>query len=228
MSRDDRHETTRETLISRIARLRVTYDATTEGGPSHVFFKTQRDGADPALREFGREEVVFYDVVAEPARQWHLLLEDLTAYHEALGDWPLPPSIERLHAVLAVHARFHAAWWNDARLGVSVGVVPDDPGALDRVLATLPKELATFADRLGDRLSAERKQLYERLLASAAAARAIPLAPGPDRRPRRCPRLERATPAESPARRRAADRLGRVARGHGHRRPRLHGSPRAS
>src|SRR5215813_4500036 len=31
--------------------------------------------------------------------------EDLTA-HELIGEWPLPPPIDRWHAVVAAHARF--------------------------------------------------------------------------------------------------------------------------
>ena len=176
-------ETSRDTLISRIARLRLTYGSGADAGPSHVFFKTQRDGIDQVLREFGRKEVAFYDVVAvatpagllprcyeavaEPGGGWHLMLEDLTASHEALGEWPIPPSTERSDAVVAAHARFHAVWWDDERLGVSVGAFADESGVLDRHLAALPKDLAAFADRLGDRLSSEREEVYERLIAAA-------------------------------------------------------------
>ena len=35
-------ETSRDTLISRIARLRLTYDRGDDGGPPHVFFKMSR------------------------------------------------------------------------------------------------------------------------------------------------------------------------------------------
>jgi hypothetical protein len=129
-------ESSRDTLISRVTRLRLTY-GDGDQDPSHVFYKTQREGVDEALREFGRKEVTFYDVVAsarppglpprcyeavaEPERPWHLLLEDLTASHAALDEWPLPPPVERFHAIVAAHARFHAAWWDHERLGVSVG-----------------------------------------------------------------------------------------------------------
>ena len=174
-------ETARDTLISHIVRLRLTYAG--DAGPSHVFFKTRRAGGDPALQQFGRKEAAFYltvagampagllprcyDAVAEPDH-WHLLLEDLTVSHEASADWPLPPPIERFNLVLDAHARFHAAWWNDARLGTLVGGFADDTGALERSLASFPKEVATFADRLGDRLSAERKRIYERVIAAAS------------------------------------------------------------
>ena len=173
-------ETARDTLVSRIARLRLTYGAAAEGGPAHVFFKTQRDDSTPDWHGLGRQEATFYALVAvatpagllprcyeavvEPAGHWHLLLEDLTASHEPLADWPLPPPLEKWDAVVAAHARFHAAWWDHERLGVSVGTFADDSGVFDRFMAALPTDFATFADRLGDRLSAERRGVYERLI----------------------------------------------------------------
>jgi len=176
-------ETSRDTWISHITRLRLTYGSPADGGPAHVFVKSQRDDVDPAWREFGHKEVSFYNLVAgatpgdllprcyeasaDPAGPWHLMLEDLTASHEPLGEWPLPPVAERWHAVVAAHARLHAAWWDDARLGVSIGTFTDDSRFLDRYLARMPGDLAAFADRLGDRLSPERKHLYERLIAAA-------------------------------------------------------------
>ena len=176
-------ETSRDTLISRIARLRLTYARQSDASPSHVFFKTSHERVDATFREFGRKEAAFYDVVApalppgllprcyeavaEPAGHWHVMLEDLTASYETLPDWPVPPPTTRWNAVVAAHARFHAFWWDHARLGVSVGAFADDAGALERHLASFPKEVATFADRLGDRLSAERRRIYERLVDAA-------------------------------------------------------------
>jgi hypothetical protein len=94
-------ETARDTLISRIARLRITYSPSAEAGPSHLFFKTEREDVDRTIAEFGRKEVAFYnlvaastprdlrprcyDAVAEPAGRWYLILEDLTASHEPKG-----------------------------------------------------------------------------------------------------------------------------------------------
>ena len=42
-------ETSRDTLISRIARLRLTYDPQGDAGPSHVFFKTSHERVDGLL-----------------------------------------------------------------------------------------------------------------------------------------------------------------------------------
>jgi hypothetical protein len=173
-------ESARDTLISRITRLRLVYRDGT--GPSHVFLKSAREDGNPQLREFGQKEATFYRVVAagtppgllprcyeaevESTGRWRLMLEDLTASHEAIGDWPLPPPLERWHAVLDAHARFHAAWWDRGGLGVTVGAFMDDAGVFARSLAALPADLAAFADRLGERLSAERRALYERLIAA--------------------------------------------------------------
>jgi hypothetical protein len=174
-------EGSRETLVSRVTRLRLTY-VPAEAGPSHVFLKTQREGTTEDWSHLGRKEAAFYQLVAvatpagllprcyeavtAPAGPWHLLLEDLTASHEALTEWPLPPPVEKWHAVVAAHARFHAAWWDHERLGVTIGAFADDAGTLDAYIASWPKDFTRFADRLGDRLSAERRRVYDRLTAS--------------------------------------------------------------
>ena len=45
-------ETSRDTLVSRITWLRLTYDvAVVTPGPSHVFVKSQRDGIDSSCRD---------------------------------------------------------------------------------------------------------------------------------------------------------------------------------
>jgi phosphotransferase family enzyme len=174
-------ETARDTLISRIVRLRLTYDPPAPTGPTHVFVKTERENADPRWRDFVRKEVDFYrhaapdtpagllprcyEAVAEPDGAWRLMLEDLTTTHEVLGEWPLPPPLAQVDAVLAAHARFHAQWWDHPRLG-TIGSYADQDGTLDRFPERLAAELAKFSDRLGDRLSAERRRIYERLLAA--------------------------------------------------------------
>src|SRR3989442_3258712 len=126
-------ETSRDTLISRVARLRLTYARGDDAGPSHVFFKTSREDAAEALRELGRKEVTFYDVVAvvtppgllprcyeaaaEPAGRWPLMLEDLAASHEPLCEAALPPPLEPWHAVVAAPAPVHAGFLEAGRPG---------------------------------------------------------------------------------------------------------------
>jgi hypothetical protein len=74
--------------------------------------------------------------------------------------------MQQCEIILRAHARFHAAWWDDPRLGVSVGSWLDGE-ALDRQMQDFAKEFARFADRVGDRLPRERRDLFERFLDAA-------------------------------------------------------------
>jgi phosphotransferase family enzyme len=173
-------ESARETLISRITRLRMTYDG--GAGPSRVFWKSQREGADPRWQEFGRKED-FYGLrgrqhagraaaallggqrgaraaLAPGARGPHRPARGPRGVAAAALDRPLP----RHHrGPRAIPCRLVGA---PAPRRI-VGTFADQSGAFDRHRAALPTDLAAFADPLGDRLSAERKQRYERLIAAA-------------------------------------------------------------
>jgi hypothetical protein len=108
-----------------------------------------------------------FDAHCDPAAsEWHLILEDLTETHATLLSWPLPPSAEDCARILATRARFHAAWWDDERLGVSVGTVLRGPER-GRVLQFLADRFARFVDRFGDHLPSDRRHLIERYLAAA-------------------------------------------------------------
>jgi hypothetical protein len=96
---------------------------------------------------------------------WRLLLEDLTDTHVIATTWPLPPTMEQCEIILGAQARFHAAWWDDPRLGTEVGTWLDSE-ATARQLQTFADKSASFVDRVGDRLPRERRDLYERLLAA--------------------------------------------------------------
>jgi Ecdysteroid kinase-like family len=97
---------------------------------------------------------------------WHLLLEDLTETHAVPTQWPLPPTREQCGAIIRAHARLHASWWDDPRLGVSVGSWLDRE-AMDRQMDLVASDFRRFADRAGDLLSGERRRLYERLIDAA-------------------------------------------------------------
>lgn len=173
-------ETARTTLVSTIERLRLRYDGA--AGPATLIRKTPRGDIEESLRAILAKEIAFYITVApvtppgqllscygvageEESRS--LLLEDLTDSHTTVGEWPLPPTLEQCERSMDAYAVFHAHWWDDARLGDSIGVWLDTTGAFDRFMAEFPKRLAQFVDRLGDRLAAERLRLYERLLEAA-------------------------------------------------------------
>jgi hypothetical protein len=177
-------ESSRPTILSQITRLRLTYDGAATAAPPTVILKTGLpDRVGDATWDAGRQEVEFYTVVGAAmssrlvprcfeavweadTRAWHLLLEDLTDSHVIATTWPLPPTVEQCENILRARARFHAAWWDDPRLGASVGSWLD-AGAVDRNLQRFAEKLAPFADRVGDRLPRERRDLYERLLGAA-------------------------------------------------------------
>ena len=179
--RDVLVESSRATLLSRIIRLRLTYDGDVDA-PTFVILKTGLpDRAD--LSDWGRREVEFYAQTATATstrviphcfeavwdadeKTWHLLLEDLTTTHMIATAWPLPPTQEQCECIVRALACLHAEWWDDARLGVSIGTWLD-ADAMSANLQRLADQYKNFADRLGDRLSPERRNLYEGFLDAA-------------------------------------------------------------
>jgi hypothetical protein len=173
----------RPTLPSRIIRLRLRYDGSADALPSGLVIKTglpERGGSEWSN---GLHEVAFYKDVArllppglvprcfeahhaDATSPWHLVLEDLTDTHALATEWPLPPSEAQCRTILATLGRLHAAWWEDPRLGVSIGTSLDD-AAMDRFVRQVGGHLKVFADRLGDELPGERRAFYERLIATA-------------------------------------------------------------
>ena len=171
------------TLVSRIIRLRLTYDGPADGLPGSLIVKTglpEQQGA--AWSTNGPKEVAFYRDVApslpaglvprcfeahhaDAATPWHLVLEDLTETHAVPTEWPLPPSEAQCRSIVGSLARFHAAWWEDPRLGVSVGAWPND-AAVDQFAQQMARHFEVFAGRLGDELSGEQRMFYERLIAA--------------------------------------------------------------
>lgn len=176
-------EGSRATVLSRIARLDLTYDGPAEGAPRRLFLKTAHPERMDKAWTAGRQEVAFYTDIAAamPAgpvprcfeaawdpdtNDWHLLLEDLAQSHIAVTGWPLPPGIGRCERIVQAYARFHAAWWDDPRLGGTIGVrmPPQDTQAHFQHFAG---QYAQFAERLGDRLPQHRRDLFQRFLNAA-------------------------------------------------------------
>ena len=171
-------ESSRPTVLSRIIKLRLSYEGEAADAPRALVLKTGLPERANATWSGGRHEVAFYNQVAAvmaasptprcfegvweaDGNTWHLLLQDLTPSHVIATAWPLPPTIADGKRILRAYARFHAQWWDDARLGVSIGSwLPADDGALKRFAA----EFARFVDRVGDRLPSERRKLFERLI----------------------------------------------------------------
>jgi hypothetical protein len=173
-------ESSRATILSRITRLRIEYEAPSESAPKFVILKTGLSERAGRGLEAGRHEIAFYEGIAsttsnlpvprcfsadanERTDQWHLILEDLTDSHFTVAPWPLPPTAEQCERIIDARARFHAALWDDPRLGISIGNWLDDAG-IDQFFQRLATEVARFTERLGDRLSDERRSVYDRLL----------------------------------------------------------------
>ena len=171
------------TVLSHIFRLRLAYAGPADGAPATLILKAGLADRPGGPWPGGGHEVAFYRnlLPAMPAGivprcfdagwdadsgTWHLLLEDLTESHFIATRWPLPPSFAQCEAIVRTRARCQAAWWDDPRLGVSIGAW-QDASAADEATAHLAAQFARFADDLGDRLSADRRALYERLFDAA-------------------------------------------------------------
>jgi Ecdysteroid kinase-like family len=170
-------EASNPTVLSYVYRLKLAYDG--EAGPPTLFLKT-RHPDKPEIARFGYQEVVFYRALApetpadllprchdshwdETAGDWHLLLEDLRDTHRAPSPWPFPPTLGDSETVIRTLARFHAAWWDDKRLGVSIGTW-GDPADTAQSQQRMGEAVAKLADALGDRLTPDKRALYERLI----------------------------------------------------------------
>jgi len=168
-----------DTILSHIFRLQLGYEAGA-GGPEFLILKAGLADRPGGPWKAGRHEVAFYANVAsamsdhlvprcfdahwgEDTGAWHLLLEDLTDTHSVATRWPLPPTLEQCNSIVRVRARFHAAWWDDPRLGVSIGSW-HEVAALQQQLQEFAGRLTGFTERFGDRLSLERRDLCARLI----------------------------------------------------------------
>ncbi len=203
--RDVTVERSFNTVLSRIDRLRLSYDGDDTDAPGSIIL--QRPVVPERAATFwhaGRNEVAFYNTVGSAmsehlvprcyeavsdadTKAWHLLLEDLTESHFVATTWPQPPTFAQCEQIVRSRARFHAAWWNDARLGVTIGAWQEST-ELDQQVQTLTRQLEKFTERQGDRLSPERRELYARLLDAAPRLQASLLFPlQHDDRPGRTP-----------------------------------------
>jgi hypothetical protein len=170
----------RSTILSRIIRLRLTYDHPVPDAPDTVILKTGLAHTMNTAWNGGRQEVEFYTRIApmlpdcvvprcfdaqwdSETGAWHLLLEDLTDTHVIATEWPLPASLAQSQTILTARAKFNAAWWDNPRLGVSAGTWLDAE-AIEQYQQRLEGNYAALADRLGDILPPERRDLYRRFL----------------------------------------------------------------
>jgi hypothetical protein len=177
-------EASNPTVLSHVYRLRLAYDGDSGGAPATLFLKTRhlerKAGPGAGSQPGGHHEVEFYRRLAptaapdilvhchdshrdEASGDWHLLLEDLKDTHAMPSQWPFPPTLADCETILRTLARFHAAWWDDPRLGTSVGTWAN-PADLPQFQQRMAEAVAKLADALGDRLAPEKRAFYERLI----------------------------------------------------------------
>ncbi len=172
----------RDTILSRVARLHLTYDGSTWLAPNSVFLKSALPERPADLWRGYRHETEFYRNVAprlakgvvpgcfqahfdETTKDFQLLLEDLTETHALLQTpWPLPPTAEECRLLLSAWANFHAAWWNAPELGVAIGTWTE---TFDQQMQDFQQRFEQFDRQLGERLSPERRYIYIRLIDNA-------------------------------------------------------------
>jgi hypothetical protein len=173
-------EPARTTLISTFQRLRLEYDGDATTAPAHLLIKRPRTDLAASFIDQGRRETAFYaDVAPRSPRDsvpqcfeavgrdgdgpCHVLIEDLSATHRVLGEWPVPPGRGDCERLLSAYARFHAAWWDRGELGTSIGRFMTG-AELDEIRATLAERWAAFRAMLGDRVTEECADRFTRLL----------------------------------------------------------------
>jgi thiamine kinase-like enzyme len=172
-----------EKARSCVLRLRLKYKGAVGGSPSTLILKMGRLDKAGRSSYANSHEIAFYRDIAPTMPEqlvprclgtleatdsttWHLLLEDLTDSHFIATEWPLPPTAKQCEDIVKANARLHATWWDDPRLGASVGSW-SDAVVMDQYLQTFADRFGRFTDRFGEMLPPERRHLYERLLDKA-------------------------------------------------------------
>jgi thiamine kinase-like enzyme len=172
----------KKTFTSTAAHLEVTYSTPIPlAAPTRLFLKMSRSAAGPG--EFSEEhlkrEIEFYDAVASSmpdppsiacydavysyeTKACHLLLDDITDTHFQ-PDHPLPPSESECKGAIDCLAGFHAFWWDHPRLRKDFGSAPTEAERKEDWLDA-QRRTREFLDYLGDRISPDRRQVYDDVL----------------------------------------------------------------
>jgi hypothetical protein len=162
-----------------VSRLGLSYssDAPSDA-PRKLFLKIATPELHQKYPGRGKREVEFYGAIpvadygnlplprcydaGVSEEGFHLLLDDLTDSHVILPH-PFPPSSVQCEQVVDALARLHAYWWNDERLGVSLGRSPDQKTVFNGDEDFFP----AFADVLGEALWDERRTIFQQVLDAA-------------------------------------------------------------
>ena len=159
---------THKTEISKLIFLVATYtpDAPSDR-PRHLVVKS------PLVQPSVYSESEFYREVAPkfaspPVASCHaivedgiLVLEDLRATHDH-PPWPIPPSRAQSEVAIDVLAQVHAAYWETTTIGQ-----PHTVQSLTNMVQGIVTNLPPFMDAFGDALTADARQVYERVFSSS-------------------------------------------------------------
>jgi hypothetical protein len=177
--RDVTTDAPRDLLMSRIVRVKLAYDGPAEKAPATLILKISkpRDGRTTlrarekcsSITLWRRRRRLAFCCVASmrctrrrPKRGtccWRMWPTAIAT------ERPLPPTEPQCRMIVGTLARFHAAWWDATKGSVSV-VAPPDPAMVRDIYQRIEGLWANLLDRLGDRLSADRRWIYERFLAT--------------------------------------------------------------
>jgi hypothetical protein len=170
-------------ITSRLARFSLSYsDDAPKSAPSRLFLKIAKPDFNAALSaRVWKNEVAFYTTVvgamsapatvrcydavyAPETGKAHLLIEDVSETHFQ-PEWPLPPSKLDCEHVMECMAQLHAWWWEHPRLGKDIGQLPTEE-AFKVGIGETERRVHAFVDFLGDRLSVDRRKVYDKVLAA--------------------------------------------------------------
>lgn len=162
--------------ISKAFIIQINYNKELNGPPKSLFVKITKEGISENFKDWGKNEVAFYNHMASKIGQdfiphcyyavydeelnfYNIVLEDLSETHFQT-EYPIPPSIEYCQQAIECLARVHAAWWDS----------PDLKGYLQTREFFLQshkenRELCEkFFASLGDRFSKQRKEILYKVL----------------------------------------------------------------
>ncbi len=161
---------------SLIIPIHATYGANVRSPPPERFVLKIPPPLDRALET----EIAFYRDIAPqmndpaPVRCYHVeydreagranfLLQDISSTHYAHPPSQLPIRLHHAEALVDIFARMHAFWWGSDQLPDMPGEYPT-PELMRNSAIWREQTFPGFVDFLGDRLSDERRRIYEKLL----------------------------------------------------------------
>ena len=94
-----------------------------------------------------------------------IVLEDLRATHDH-PPWPIPPTKSQSETAVDALAHVHAAYWEASTLGSTIGELYT-VGSLTSMVKGIATHLPAFMDAIGESLTADGRQVYERVFSSS-------------------------------------------------------------